>query len=126
MKSKEKFSARLLKAMEIRNMKASELAERTGLSRGAIGSYMTGRWEPKETNTNLISNALRVNPAWLLGYDVSMDKRTSATYSFPDTDLRPLLDGAEVMFDGRKYPLTEEKKKMIAMIIKSTMEGDEK
>lgn len=84
MKSKEKFSTRLLKAMEIRNMKASELAERTGLSRGAISSYMTGRWEPKETNTNLISNALRVNPAWLLGYDVSMDKRTSATYSFPD------------------------------------------
>lgn len=70
--SKEDFGTRLQQALELNDMKAIELSERTGISRGALSSYISGRWKAKQGNLYLLAKALNVSPAWLMGYDVPM------------------------------------------------------
>lgn len=69
---------RLKEAMEIRNMKQSEIIEKTGISKGALSSYVSGKYIPKQTNTYKIAQALNVDAAWLMGYDVQMEPKVSA------------------------------------------------
>lgn len=70
----KEFGQRILEALEVRNMKATDLASSTGLSRGAISSYISGRWIAKQNNVYLIAKALNVNEAWLMGFAVPMNR----------------------------------------------------
>lgn len=64
---------RIKEAMEIREIKQSELVEKTGIDKGQMSSYLSGKYKPKQRNINLIAQALSVDEAWLMGYDVPMD-----------------------------------------------------
>lgn len=75
----DSFANRLSKALIIRNIKPVELAEKTGISKSKISSYMSGRYKAKQDGIYLLSKALDVDPGWLMGYDVSMDGRTRIT-----------------------------------------------
>lgn len=68
------FSNRLTKAIAIRNIKPVELAAKTGIDKSKISSYMSGRYKAKQDGVYLLANALCVSEAWLMGYDVPMDK----------------------------------------------------
>lgn len=65
---------RIKEALELRGMKQSELVEKTGIDKGQMSSYLSGRYKPKQENLNLIANALSVDEAWLIGYDVPMER----------------------------------------------------
>lgn len=65
---------RLTEALDIRGMKASELCEKTGIPKGAISYYKAGKSQPKADRLYSISVALNVSEAWLLGYDVPMER----------------------------------------------------
>lgn len=65
---------RLSEALDIRGMKASELCEKTGIPKGAISYYRAGKSQPKADRLYAISVALNVSEAWLLGYDVPMER----------------------------------------------------
>lgn len=67
------FSERLKESLKLKNIKAIELAQLSGISRGAISSYLSGRWKAKQDNIYLLAKALNVNEAWLMGYDVPME-----------------------------------------------------
>lgn len=69
----EDFKNRLRTAMNIRNVKQSDLANRTSIDKGAISAYLSGKYKPKQDNLYLIANALNINVSWLMGYDVSME-----------------------------------------------------
>lgn len=64
---------RIKEALEIRDMKQSELVERTGIDKGQMSSYISGKYKPKQKNLHLIAKVLSVDEAWLMGYDVPMD-----------------------------------------------------
>lgn len=68
---------RIAEAMRIRNISQSKLTRDTGISKGAISSYLSGRYEPKQDSIYKLAKALNVNEAWLMGYDVSMDRDVS-------------------------------------------------
>lgn len=74
MERKMELKDRLRQAMKLRQIKAVELSERTGISKGSISYYLSGRTEPKSDRIYLISKALDINEAWLLGYDVDMER----------------------------------------------------
>ena len=76
---KSNCSERIATALAIRNMKQSELCDRTKIPKSAISQYINGAFEPKQDRIYLIARALDVSEAWLLGYDVPMerDKKTS-------------------------------------------------
>lgn len=65
---------RIKEGMAIRNLKQSDLVEKTGISKGALSSYISGRYIPKQNNIYKISKALNVNEAWLMGNDVPMER----------------------------------------------------
>ena len=69
-------SERLREIMSIRNMKQVEIIERTGISKGALSSYISGHYVPKQDNIYKLAEALNVNPAWLMGLDVPMEMPT--------------------------------------------------
>lgn len=65
---------RLSQAMTLRNMRAVELCEKSGVPKSAISYYRAGKSSPKAGRLNAIAAALGVSEAWLLGYDVPMER----------------------------------------------------
>ncbi len=60
------FADRLRAAMNASNMSASELAEKTKISKATISRYLSGGFLPKQKNTYLLSKALDVDVAYLV------------------------------------------------------------
>ena len=85
------FSNRLNKAITIRNIKPVELSEKTGIDKSKISSYMSGRYKAKQDGVYLISNALNVSEAWLMGYDVPMEKSAKLDPNIILTKKVPIL-----------------------------------
>lgn len=75
----DELKNRLRKALAIRNLKPIDLVEKTKIPKSAISQYMSGYAKPKQDRIFLISEALNINEAWLLGYDVPMER--NAYYS---------------------------------------------
>lgn len=70
----ETFQSRLNQALTLRNMKPVELSQVTGLSKARISQYTNGVYEAKQKALYLIARALNVSEAWLMGYDVQMER----------------------------------------------------
>jgi repressor LexA len=88
----ENLADRLKKALDLRNMKQTDLVDITGISKGAISQYLKGEYEPKQNNIFKISKALNINPAWLMGKDVEMEVVPNANNIIPlKTKKVPLL-----------------------------------
>ena len=80
---------RLRDALRIRNMKQADLIACTGINKGALSSYLAGRYEPKQKNLHALALALNVNEAWLMGLDVPMSP--AANTPSPSTATTPAL-----------------------------------
>jgi repressor LexA len=76
----ESFSTRLRKALEMRGLKQIDLAEKTGLGKSAINHYVSGKYEAKQKALYLIAKALDVSEAWLMGYDVDIERDVRTEY----------------------------------------------
>ena len=63
---------RLREAMEMRGFRAVDLVEATGIPKGTISYYLSGKTEPKADRLYIIAQTLDISEAWLLGYDVPM------------------------------------------------------
>ena len=67
------FKERFNEALSIRNIKPIELSEKTGISESTISQYRSGYAKPKDDKLVVLSNALDVNPVWLMGLNVPME-----------------------------------------------------
>ena len=72
----DKISERIKMGLEIRDMKQSELVEKTGIGKSSISTYISGSYEPKQRNIYKIAKALNVSEAWLMGLDVPMERNS--------------------------------------------------
>lgn len=79
------ISFRIKEAMSLRNIKQSELVEKTGISKGALSSYISGRYNPKQGNLFLLARALNVSEAWLMGADVPIERPARSSDSVIDS-----------------------------------------
>lgn len=98
---KSDFASRLSQALEARGMKAADLSKKTKVAEGTISCYINGRYEAKQNRVQVFAEALDVNPAWLMGYDVPMEAERSQPASAP----RPIPKGFEPMPKMKKIPL---------------------
>jgi len=78
------FTDRLRTAMDARGMRAVELARITGLSKARISQYTNGIYVPKADAMHKLARALDVSDLWLEGYDVPMERTSSAIPNYPD------------------------------------------
>ena len=71
---KDSICSRNQKAMDIRNMKAVDICEKTGIPKSSMSMYLSGKVEPKSDRLYQMAKCLDVAEAWLLGYDVDMTR----------------------------------------------------
>ncbi len=69
---KDTFSNRLQKALDLNNLKQTDLVERTKLDKSLISNYLSGKYKAKQNNLTILAQALGVSEAWLMGYDVEL------------------------------------------------------
>jgi len=64
------FAKRLKQIMHEKDMRACDLATKTGISKGSISQYLSGTIEPRADKLYLLAKALGVEEAYLMGYDI--------------------------------------------------------
>ena len=89
----ESISSRIRKAMTLRDLRQADLVSRTGINKGALSCYISGRYQPKQNNIYLLAKALDVNVEWLMGADVEVSHFREAK--------RPQLPAARIPVLGR-------------------------
>jgi transcriptional regulator with XRE-family HTH domain len=67
-------ATRLREALAAAGKKQADLVRDTGLDRGAVSSYLSGKYEPKQIATHKMAQALGVSEMWLVGYDVPKER----------------------------------------------------
>lgn len=78
MTAKVSCAQRIRQGLAIRNMSQKDLCEKTGIPKSAMSQYCSGTFSPKQKRTMLIAQALDVSEAWLMGYDVPMERNPTA------------------------------------------------
>lgn len=66
------FSARLAQALSERSLTAAWLSKESGVSKGTISQYLSGKYSPKREKLEAMAEKLAVSPDWLDGFDVPM------------------------------------------------------
>lgn len=118
MKNKvDSFSSRLCKAISLRGLTQSDLCNMTGIPKSAMSQYCSGSFEPKQIRTDKIASALRVNVAWLMGFDVPMDINA-------DLSKKDIPDGFIPMPKMRKIPLVGNIACGVPILAEENIEGE--
>ena len=108
----ESFANRLRKALSIRNMKQSELCRKTKIATSAISEYLSGLYDPKQDKIYLMAQALDVDPVWLMGFDVPMEKEDKKSSPHDPT----LTEGEKLMLDLFRQIPVDQQPVVLAMI----------
>ncbi len=97
---------RLNEAMQKREITAAELSKRTGLNKSSLSRYLSGENIPRSLAIGKIATALRVNPAWILGYDVPMEEGVPPIHleldKLTDTNKEKLLAYYQALIDTQE------------------------
>lgn len=100
MRPVETFQSRLATALRIRNMKPVELHEKTDISESLISKYLSGNAIARQRKLSILSEALNVNPVWLMGYNVPMENNIPTDeLGNPVVDI-PLLGFVKAGYDS--------------------------
>lgn len=108
----ETCAKRIRMALNIRNMKQSELCRRTKIATSAMSEYLSGLYEPKQDKIYIMSEALNVDPVWLMGFDVPMEKDDKKRSHHEPT----LTEGEKVMLDLFRQIPENQQPVVLAMI----------
>lgn len=111
----ESCSTRIKKALSIRGMKQSEICEKTKIPKSALSEYISGAYEPKQDRLFLIAQALEVDPVWLMGFDVPMEKEKK----IPPSELS-LTEGEQTMLELFRL-VPEDKQKLVLQMIQAAL-----
>ena len=112
---KESCASRLKKALSIRNMTQAELCQKTKIPKSALSEYIKGLYDPKQDRLIILSDALNVDPVWLMGFDVPMEKEQK---KFSPHD--PLTEGEKVVLElFRQIP--EDQQPMVLAMIRAAL-----
>lgn len=80
------FAERIQEYMSLYDVKAVDLAKRFHVSRSTISQYVNGIVVPKRDRLVLIADALGIDPLWLMGYDVPLERQNLATSDLTQTE----------------------------------------
>lgn len=103
---------RLREGMELRGKKQVDLVQATGLCKGAISNYLSGRYEPKWEAMCKLALALDVSKMWLAGYDVPMERAGTPAPNCAISDIVQLLRSDDEFFSivDKVFKMSPEKR----------------
>lgn len=76
---KTNSAERLKELMNILDIKQTDIIEKTGIPKSAMSMYISGQRAPRQNRLSLIADAYNINEAWLMGYDVPMERSNFKT-----------------------------------------------
>ena len=109
---KESCAARLKQALSIRKMTQAELCQKTNIPKSALSEYLKGLYDPKQDRLVILSEALNVDPVWLMGFDVPMEKSDKKISPHEPT----LTEGEKVMLELFRQIPVDQQPVVLAMI----------
>ena len=121
------FAERLREALRNRKMKPIDLANKTGIIKGTISNYLSGKYIPKKHNLKLISEALNYDETWLLGMD------PDEAWKYAEDSINNFIRGMELCgFNDKETDillmykeLTDSQKDVIGQLINSLYEKNQ-
>lgn len=70
----ELTAKRLRLALSNKNMKPQELADKSEVNKASISQYINGSHKPSNISAGKMGDVLDVEPLWLMGFDVPMER----------------------------------------------------
>lgn len=67
---------RIKEILQLKEMSQADLCRLTGFEKGRVSAWLKGKYQPRQRALTILSEALGVQEAWLMGYDVPMQKET--------------------------------------------------
>lgn len=78
---------RIAKALTVREMKQADLCKLAKVPKSSLSLYLSGAYEPKQNRVFDMAKVLNVSEAWILGYDVPMERQDGKKYPSDKSDL---------------------------------------
>lgn len=102
--SKVDIKDRIREALDKREITQTELAEKANIDKGQLSSYISGKYKPRQNNIDALATALNVNEAWLMGFDVPMERDIHEDQQVITFDAK--LDAAIKLLEEGGYTLS--------------------
>lgn len=116
----ESIARRLNYAMSVRHISQAELSEKTKISTGSLSQYMNGKINPKQDRIFIIARVLSVSEAWLMGYDVPMERQKTIKIDYSDFNSE-VTDDVRLLVERYKK-LDEQKREHILKTLEYMLE----
>ena len=124
------FNDRLRYALAYVGLTQSELSEKTGIGRPSISAYLKGEYMPNQNRIKLIADTLRVDPGWLMGYDVPMkevitlaDGSAIQGASLKERDIWRIISTGAFDYNGKSYVLDRLQQAGLQQVITEALAG---
>lgn len=85
---------RLQELMRTLGIKQIDIANRTGIHKSVISLYVNGDRLPRQDKIAVICDAYNIDPAWLMGYEVPMQKQRIDTRDKEISDINKVIAGS--------------------------------
>ena len=108
------FAQRLREAMHLRRLNQTDLHDLTGIGKSSISTYLKGEYKAKQDKVDLLATVLDVNPAWLMGYYVSMDSSHSSCIKYTIPNNPRILEEDQAIYSVK--PLSNKQKEVLENI----------
>lgn len=109
----ESCSKRIAEALKIKGMKQYELCKLANVPKSSLSLYLSGAYEPKQDRVYDMARVLNVSEAWLMGYDVPMEREVK---KLPPTESN-LTEGERAILElFRRVP--EDKQELVLQMIR--------
>lgn len=114
---KAELKDRLQMALSIREKKPVDLARDLKIPKSAISQYLSGNRTIKDSKRiYVIAQYLGVDEAWLMGYDVPMERKKEQPKKELSKEMQALIDFAK--------SVPEDKAELVLRVMKSIVEGE--
>ena len=112
---KESCARRLEQAMKAKGFTQAKLCKLANVPKSSLSLYLSGAYEPKQDRIFDIAKVLNVSEAWLMGYDVPMEKEQT---NAPDN--MELTEGEKLLLElFRQIP--EDAQKMYLEVLRASL-----
>jgi transcriptional regulator with XRE-family HTH domain len=110
----ESCGQRIAKALKIKNMRQADLCKFADVPKSSLSLYLSGAYEPKQNRIFAMARVLGVSEAWLMGYDVPMEREKENLSPSEET----LTEGEKLWLElYRKTP--EQSRPLLQLLIES-------
>ena len=116
----EAVSLRLRKAMDISGKTQADLVRETGISKGTLSRYLSGKFEPKQIAINKLATALNVAEMWLWGCDVPMERPIEHKKEHPTDRFDGMSEKKKALMEFA-MSIPDEKADMILQVMKTIL-----